>query len=115
MRHVQTHPDRPQDMTAKTKVAILGGGPAGLSAAFALSATPELRAAYDVTLYQSGWRVGGKCGQGRRGPANRIEINGTHYLFGAYDAAFRLASETFAELEATGDARFGTYKRQFIT
>ena len=101
-------------MTAKTKVAVLGGGPAGLAAAFALSATPELRARYDVTIYQSGWRVGGKCGQGRKGPANRIEINGTHYLFGAYDAAFALASEIFAELEAKGDTRFGSYESQFL-
>jgi uncharacterized protein with NAD-binding domain and iron-sulfur cluster len=102
-------------MTAKTKVAILGGGPAGLTAAFALSATPELRAKYAVTIYQSGWRVGGKCGQGRKGPANRIEINGTHYLFGAYDAAFRIASQVFEELEATGDTRFGTYESQFLS
>ncbi|MEO8561720.1 MAG: FAD-dependent oxidoreductase [bacterium] len=101
-------------MTAKTKVAILGGGPAGLAAAFELSATPELRAKYAVTIYQSGWRVGGKCGQGRKGPANRIEINGTHYLFGAYDAAFRLASQVFEELEAKGDTRFGSYESQFI-
>ena len=100
--------------TGKTRVAILGGGPAGLTAAMSLSATPELRARYDVTLYQSGWRVGGKCGQGRKGPANRIEINGTHYLFGAYNAVFEVARDVFAELEAAGDQRFGTYASQFL-
>ncbi len=98
----------------KTRVAILGGGPAGLSTAFALSATEELRAQYDITIYQSGWRVGGKCGQGRRGPANRIEINGTHYLFGAYDAAFKLARDIFDELAEKGDTRFGTFESQFL-
>ena len=98
----------------KTKIAILGGGPAGLAAALSLTATPELRARHDVTIYQSGWRVGGKCGQGRRGPANRIEINGTHYLFGSYDAAFRVAREVFTELEASGDTRFGSYESQFL-
>ena len=98
----------------KTRVAILGGGPAGLTAAMSLSATPELRARYDVTIYQSGWRVGGKCGQGRKGPANRIEINGTHYLFGAYDAVFDVARDVFAELETAGDQRFGTYASQFL-
>jgi uncharacterized protein with NAD-binding domain and iron-sulfur cluster len=98
----------------RTRVAILGGGPAGLSAALALSATPALRARFDVTIYQSGWRVGGKCGQGRRGPANRIEINGTHYLFGAYRNVFDLTREVYAELEAAGDTRFGTLESQFL-
>ena len=99
---------------SKQKVAILGGGPAGLSAACSLTATEALRAQYDVTVYQSGWRVGGKCGQGRMGPENRIEINGTHYLFGAYDACFALARGIFDELEAAGDTRFGTYESQFL-
>ena len=52
----------PAAPAGKTKVAILGGGPAGLAAAFSLTSTPEQRAKYDVTLYQQGWRVGGKCG-----------------------------------------------------
>lgn len=100
--------------SAKTRVAILGGGPAGLAAAFSLTATPELRERFDVAIYQAGWRVGGKCGQGRRGPANRIEINGTHYLFGAYDAAFGVARAVFDELDAGGDRRFGTFESQFL-
>lgn len=98
----------------KTKVAVLGGGPAGLATAFALTATEELRQRFDVTIYQSGWRVGGKCGQGRSGPANRIEINGTHYLFGAYDTVFALARDIFAELDAAHDKRFGTFDSQFL-
>jgi uncharacterized protein with NAD-binding domain and iron-sulfur cluster len=99
---------------SRQRIAILGGGPAGLSAAWSLSATQALRDKYDVTVYQSGWRVGGKCGQGRQGPANRIEINGTHYLFGAYDACFALAREIFTELDAAGDTRFGTFDDQFL-
>lgn len=98
----------------KVLVAILGGGPAGLATALELTATEELRARYDVTLYQSGWRLGGKCGQGRRGKANRIEINGTHYLFGSYRRVFDLARIVFAELEAKGDRRFGDFNSQFL-
>jgi len=98
----------------KTRVAILGGGPAGLAAALELTATEELRAHYDVTLYQAGWRLGGKCGQGRRGPANRIEINGTHYLFGAYRHVFEIARTVFSELKAKGDRRFGDFDSQFL-
>ena len=40
-------------------VVILGGGVGGCIAAYWLSATPELRAKYRVTLYQTGWRLGG--------------------------------------------------------
>lgn len=98
----------------RKKVAILGGGPAGLAAALELTATPELRAAYEVTIYQAGWRLGGKCGQGRKGPANRIEINGTHYLFGAYREIFDVARTVFDELETAGDKRFGTFDEQFL-
>jgi uncharacterized protein with NAD-binding domain and iron-sulfur cluster len=102
------------DTIPKKRVTILGGGPAGLAAALALSATVALRARYDVTVYQAGWRLGGKCGQGRKGPANRIEINGTHYLFGAYDEAFDIAHTVFAELDAARDHRFGTFDSQFM-
>jgi uncharacterized protein with NAD-binding domain and iron-sulfur cluster len=100
--------------TKKTRVAILGGGPAGLSAAFGLSATEELRAKYDVTIYQVGWRVGGKCASGREGPTKRIDENGTHYLFGAYRNAFGAMRTVFAELEAAGETRFGTFDDNFV-
>ena len=57
------------------EVAILGGGAGSLTAAFELTATPELRERYDVTVYQLGWRLGGKGASGRReiagGPAHR--------------------------------------------
>src|ERR1700761_9057212 len=44
------------------RVAILGGGAAALSAAFALTE----RGGYEVTVYQMGWRLGGECARGRR-------------------------------------------------
>ena len=61
------------------KVAILGGGVGGMTAAFELTATPELRERYDVTLYQLGWRLGGKGASGRNARAHdRIEEHGLH-------------------------------------
>lgn len=101
-------------MSGKKKVAILGGGPAGLAAAFGLSETEALRAQYDVTVYQVGWRVGGKCSTGRAGPAQRIEQNGTHYLFGCYDNAFAIARGAYRELERDGITAFGTYDDAFL-
>ena len=41
------------------KICILGAGPAGLAAAYGLSATEALRSEYEVTVYQVGWRAGG--------------------------------------------------------
>src|SRR5579871_4035207 len=82
----------------KTRVAILGAGPAGLAAAFGLSDTAEQRARYDVTVYQMGWRAGGKCSTGRVAPTMRVEQNGTHYLFGCYDACFDTVRRSFDEL-----------------
>jgi uncharacterized protein with NAD-binding domain and iron-sulfur cluster len=58
-------------MTHRKKIAILGGGIAGLTTALHLSATQALRARHDITVYQMGWRLGGKCATGR-GPAGRV-------------------------------------------
>lgn len=41
------------------RVAVIGGGCASLTAAFELS-RPEHRGRYEVTVYQLGWRLGGK-------------------------------------------------------
>lgn len=89
----------------KTKVVILGGGAAGVTAAYELTATEELREKFDVTLYTLGWRLGGKCASGRNAAAGwRIEEHGLHVWFGFYDNAFRLMKRAYGELESTGAA-----------
>jgi uncharacterized protein with NAD-binding domain and iron-sulfur cluster len=91
----------------RQRVAILGGGVAGLTAALELTATQELRDRYDVTVYQLGWRCGGKCATGRsiqRGARN--EEHGLHFWFGGYTNAFRLLKRCYDELGA--DAPFGS-------
>jgi uncharacterized protein with NAD-binding domain and iron-sulfur cluster len=80
----------------KIEVAIVGGGCAGLSAAFELSA-PELRDEYSVTVYQQGHRLGGKGASGR-GQFHRIEEHGMHFWFGFYDNAFRMLRQAYEEL-----------------
>ena len=82
--------------TRPIRVAIVGGGCAGMTTAFELS-RPEHRGRYAVTVYQSGWRLGGKGASGR-GPAGRIEEHGLHFWMGFYDNAFRLMRECYAEL-----------------
>lgn len=79
-----------------TKVAIIGGGCAGIAAAFELT-RPEHGGKYEVTIYQQGFRLGGKGASGR-GPSDRIEEHGLHLWMGFYENAFRLMRECYAEL-----------------
>lgn len=79
------------------KVAIIGGGCASIATAFELS-RPEHKGKYDITVYQLGWRLGGKGASGR-GPADRIEEHGLHLWMGSYENAFRLIRECYAELK----------------
>lgn len=85
-------------MAAKpAKVAIVGGGCGGLSAAWELS-RPELNGRFEVTVYQMGWRLGGK-GASSRGQNGRIEEHGLHLWLGFYENAFRHMRECYAELQ----------------
>lgn len=79
------------------RVAILGGGMAGLTAAWQLSA-PDCRDDFEVTVYQRGWRLGGK-GASSRGTHGRIEEHGLHVWLGYYDNAFRLVREVYEALD----------------
>jgi uncharacterized protein with NAD-binding domain and iron-sulfur cluster len=77
------------------KVAIVGGGCAGIATAFELT-RPIHQGRYEVTVYQLGWRLGGKGASGR-GIADRIEEHGLHLWMGFYENAFRLMRECYAE------------------
>lgn len=84
-----------------TRIAIVGGGMAGLAAAWRLSRPggPDAQ----ITVYQRGGRLGGK-GASSRGVDGRIEEHGLHVWLGYYDNAFRLMREVYDELDrATTD------------
>src|SRR5581483_8745209 len=81
-------------MTSRPKrVAIVGGGCGAMAAAFELT-RPELQGQFAVTVYQVGWRLGGKGASGR-GPGGRIEEHGLHLWMGFYENAFRLLRECY--------------------
>jgi uncharacterized protein with NAD-binding domain and iron-sulfur cluster len=83
---------------SRGKVAILGGGMAALSAAWRLS-EPGTRDRFEsITVYQRGWRLGGKASS-CRGPNGRIEEHGLHIWLGSYDNAFALLRECYTELD----------------
>ncbi|NJB84446.1 uncharacterized protein with NAD-binding domain and iron-sulfur cluster [Lewinella marina] len=85
----------------RKKIVILGGGMAALSAAHELTDYPGWQDHYSVTLYQMGWRLGGKTATGR-GPHGRIEEHGIHILQGWYDTTFRLFRQVYEERARRG-------------
>ncbi len=100
--------------TSRQKVAILGGGMAGLTTAIELTATPALRAAWDVTIYQLGWRLGGKCATGRNhAVADRIQEHGLHLWFGGYDNTFAMLGACYEELDRPPGTKLRTIEDAF--
>lgn len=80
----------------KRRVLILGGGCGGVACAWALSRTPELRARYEVSIVQSGWRLGGKGATGRDPERHHAVLeHGLHLWLGFYDAAFGMLADVY--------------------
>lgn len=81
-----------------------------LTAAYQLSQHSE----YDITVYQMGWRLGGKGASGRNSElADRIEEHGLHVWFGFYENAFRLMRQVYGELGRPADAPLATVDDAF--
>lgn len=82
---------------AKQKIVILGGGVSSMTTAMQLTDVPHWQDSYEITVYQMGWRLGGKGASGRNPElANRIEEHGLHLWFGFYDNAFDLMQRCYA-------------------
>ena len=98
------------------RVVILGGGMAGLTAAWALSDPAAASEVESVTIHQRGWRLGGK-GASSRGANGRIEEHGLHVWLGYYHNAFRLLRQVYQELDRPATAPgcpIGTWREAFL-
>ncbi|MCK6549934.1 NAD(P)-binding protein [Myxococcota bacterium] len=83
-------------MSPPIRVAVLGGGCAAMTVAYELS-RPEHAGRYEITVYQEGWRLGGKGASGR-GVYGRIEEHGLHVWLGWYENAFAMMRSAYREL-----------------
>lgn len=84
------------------KIVVLGGGMAALSNVLALTNVPNWQNLYDITVYQMGWRLGGKCASGRNAQEHdRIEEHGLHVWGGFYENAFWMIKNVYKELGRT--------------
>lgn len=83
--------------TGKRKIAVLGGGAGSMGALWALTSLPNAADRFDITVYQMGWRLGGKGASGRNAAyGHRIEEHGLHVWGGFYRNAFRMMREIYA-------------------
>ena len=101
------------DTTGPKKVAILGGGVAGLVTAFEITSQPGWQERFDITVHQLGWRLGGKCASSR-GANGRIEEHGIHGFLGSYYNALPLMAQVYAELGRQPGEPLATFDEAFL-
>ncbi|MBC7609041.1 MAG: NAD(P)-binding protein [Polaromonas sp.] len=74
---------------------------------------PErLASKYDITLYQIGWRLGGKCATAR-GPNARIEEHGIHGFLGSCYNALPLMVDCYKALDRPAGVPLATFDEAF--
>jgi uncharacterized protein with NAD-binding domain and iron-sulfur cluster len=97
----------------KKKIAILGGGVGAMACALELlNQAPDK---FDVTVYQVGWRLGGKGASGRNSALGyRIEEHGPHLWFGCYANAFRLMQLAYKNANYNGTDLRQKFSESFI-
>lgn len=97
------------------KIAILGGGVSAVTAAFRITSEPNWQERYQLTLYQQGWRLGGKGTSGRNAEDHqRIEEHGIHVWFGFYYNAFHSLRQCYEELDRPAGAPLATLDEAFF-
>jgi uncharacterized protein with NAD-binding domain and iron-sulfur cluster len=105
-------------MPDRQKIAVIGSGVGAITATYAITTLPGWEQKYDITVYQLGWRSGGKGASGRNADhGQRIEEHGLHIWAGFYENAFRLMRDCYDTMNATGlrspDAPLGTLDKAF--
>lgn len=108
----------------KIKIAVLGGGMSAMSTIYELLKADNFGDKYEITVYQMGWRIGGKGASGRQhlpddqqqGDGNqRITEHGLHAWFGWYTNAFNQFKDLYNHLNWPPTHPFATWRKAFTT
>lgn len=88
----------------RKRIAVIGGGASAMTAVYNITKTKDWRQKYDITIYQMGWRIGGKGASGRNmAVGKRIEEHGLHIWFGFYNNAFNFIRDVYDEYTKIGN------------
>lgn len=99
----------------RRRIAILGGGVGAMAAAWALSEPVAGQPPVEITVYQLGWRLGGKGASGRNAEhGQRIEEHGLHVWLGWYHNAFAMLRRCYDELGRSPHAPLARLEDAFM-
>ncbi|AXV65020.1 hypothetical protein D0907_06985 [Pseudoalteromonas lipolytica] len=99
---------------SKEKITIVGGGVAAMTAAVYLTEQEDWQQHREITVYQQGWRLGGKGASGRNQHfGQRIEEHGLHVWFGAYVNSFRTLQGVYNNLDRPASSPLATWQQAF--
>ena len=94
------------------KIVIIGGGVSAMTAALYLTEQPDWQQHRTITVYQQGWRLGGKGASGRNAASGqRIEEHGLHVWFGAYVNSFKTIETVYTKLQRPADSPLSTWQQ----
>ena len=100
--------------SSKKKIAVIGGGMSGMAAVFGITESPNWQENYEITVYQLGWRLGGKGASGRDAKRQqRIDEHGLHVWGGFYENAFRVMQACYREMGRPPEAPLATFEEAF--
>ena len=98
----------------KKKIVVFGGGLSAMTSVYLITKEPNWQEKYEITVYQLGWRLGGKGASGVNADKGyRIEEHGLHFWFGFYENAFHMMKECYKELGRNPSAPMATFDAAF--
>lgn len=98
----------------KKKIVVIGGGLSAMTAVYNLTLLPNFEDKYDITIYQLGWRIGGKGASGVNPKMGyRIEEHGLHLWMGFYENAFILMKQVYQQLNRDVNQPLATFDDAF--
>ncbi|MGB1290775.1 MAG: NAD(P)-binding protein [Pseudoalteromonas sp.] len=94
------------------KIVIIGGGVSAMTAALYLTEQDDWQQHRSITVYQQGWRLGGKGASGRNAKyGQRIEEHGLHVWFGAYVNSFKTIETVYDKLQRPESCSLSTWQQ----